>query len=556
MKLADSSMITFTDTELQVHFNRFDNEAYRTFLQVKRIPEFRIDFDRDSETYLVSAPKRFASLLGIKPPEQTAEVEYSPFLFDDQQAITKMAIDAKRFACWSDCGLGKTLIQLEWCRIVMHKTGGRVLIVTMNDIVPQTIQEASVFYESSLPVQRLNSREELIEFCKGAGPGLAITNYEKFNPVNGEQVINEVRHLAGIALDESSRLKTGGGKQKWAIIKSTKGIEYKLSCTATPAPNDVMEFASQAAFLEKMRTESDIIWTYFQRDEKTRRWTVKKHARKAFFEFMATWSIYVRDPRAYGWRKDHPEIPQPLITVHDVPPTVEQMKYLAKLSSDDKGQQAWFQTNSSNAIQRGRLSQIAKGFIYRKKVTKRGVENAQFRTAKSSGRVIEHVPSLKPGLIADIIESDVKECPVLVWTVLDAEIDILSRELKDRSIEHAILNGSTTETERLRILDSYKDGHVRVLLSRASMLGYGINMQHVGSMIFSGWNDSFEQYYQALRRAYRHGQTRRLKVHIPVIRDLEGDMLDNIFTKEREHLSAIQEMEENYVRARRLVYAD
>jgi hypothetical protein len=96
---------------------------------------------------------------------------------------------------------------------------------------------------------------------RAIGSTIAIVNYEKFNPEKGktgkDAAIPEVRHLAGVILDESSRLAMGGGKQKWVIIQSTKGIPYKLSCTATPAPNDTMEFASQASFLERMRRGRD-----------------------------------------------------------------------------------------------------------------------------------------------------------------------------------------------------------------------------------------------------------------------------------------------------------
>src|SRR5262249_25069305 len=110
---------------------------------------------------------------------------------------------------------------------------------------------------------------------------IAVVNYEKFNHKGeDDQVVNECRHLAGVVLDESGRLANSGGKQKWAIIKSFRGVEYKLSLTATPAPNEIVEFASQASFLEKMRAENiqdaaeQIIWTYFTRHPKTHRWTI------------------------------------------------------------------------------------------------------------------------------------------------------------------------------------------------------------------------------------------------------------------------------------------
>jgi hypothetical protein len=145
--------------------------------------------------------------------------------------------------------------------------------------------------------------------CARPAPLIAIVNYEKFNPDDVGK--DECRHLAGVVLDESSRLAMGGGKQKWAIIHSTKGIAYKLSCTATPAPNDTMEFASQASFLERMRSEGEIIWTYFTRTPRRTAGRSRNTPGPAFFEFMSSWSIYVRDPRRYGWRRGMKDLPPP-----------------------------------------------------------------------------------------------------------------------------------------------------------------------------------------------------------------------------------------------------
>jgi hypothetical protein len=531
-------MVTIDNDLLSVHFDRFDLEAYDLFLKVKRLPESTVEFVPEGETYRVTAPARFAPLLGVPLPKACARIlPLSKFLFDDQQAVTRMALDAKRFACWSGCGSGKTLIGLEWARHVQRRTGGRVLIVTLNEIVPQWMEEAARWYGKKLPLVRLESRQAMREWMEHGKPGVAITNYEKWNPKDlDDQVVNEARHLAGIALDESSRLKGGGGKQKWALIKSCRGIEYKLSLTATPAPNDTIEFASQASFLEKMRSDTDIIWTYFTRDPKTHRWTVKPHARQAFFEFMASWSIYVNDPKRYGWRAGQEDVPEPETFVHELEPTEQQLARHRLLTADaSTGQMDLLGGDDTNAIQRAKLSQLAKGFVYRK-------------GGRAAG--YDRVPSPKPLFVARLVASEVDAgLQVLVWTVFDAESAILSEWLKKAQVPHDLLTGDTKEADRLTILERFRKGSAQVLVSRAAMLGYGMNLQACGSMIFSGWTDSFESYYQAVRRAYRYGQTKRLRVHIPVVRALEGDMLENIFRKESEHNRAIEEMEANYVRA-------
>lgn len=529
-------MIAITDDTMTIKFDRFDLAAYDTFLKCKRLPESRVEFDERDESYRIVAPARFASMLGMQPTSSAATLPLADFLMDDQAAIVPMALAAKRFACWSGCGLGKTAIGLEVGRHVIHRTNRPGLIMTVNEVVNQWIEEAKKFYGDNLPIIRLNSRDEMRNFC-ARGSGLAVTNYEKMNykseGVEG-QVVTEFQNLGFIALDEATRVNTPGGKQKWALIKSAESIEYKLLLTATPAPNDLAEFMSQAGFLNKFTAEHSIT-TYFTRDNKTHRWTVKPHARKALFEFMSTWSIYVNDPRKFGWRLNVPEVPPPIIKVHKIDPTPEQTAIVQAMTRDERGQGTLMVEKELNTIQRMQLSQVAKGFRYRK--------------GRSRDDRVELIPSDKPAFVADLIRSEVKaRHQVLVWTIFDHESQVLMDQLGAR-YKADRLTGSTPADERLEMLERFRRGESKCLISLASMLGFGMNMQHCTSMIFSGWSDSFVQYYQALRRAYRFGQTKRLRVHVPVIEDLEGDQLQNIFRKESEHNRAIDEMEQNYIRA-------
>jgi len=569
--------VSFSGDRLAVRFASFRVEDYRLFLKCKKLPESEITFDPEDESYTVTAPARFAKLLGVEAPRPAApDLPLSDFLFDDQSEIVKLALAAKRFACWSGCGLGKTLIFLEWSRHVIHRTGGRVLIVSLNEVVPQTVEECRRFYGDSLPIRRITSREEMRRWCKEGGKGatgeddgvrLAITNYEKWNPESlDRQIVSEAKHLCGVVLDESSRLRGSGGKQKWALIKSCKGIEYKLACTATPAPNDTIEFCSQASFLEKMRNEGEIIWTYFARDPKSHRWAVKPHAREAFFRFMSSWSIYVRDPRKYGWRLDHPDIPPPVIIPHEIDPTPEQLAALAETLAADDGQGLLpGMGRETNAVERSRLSQIAKGFRYRRPAKEPGRNGKAGaggrilggRTGGKAGdkeagaRVFDRIPSRKPALVAALTKAEADAgLQVLVWTVFDAESTILAESLRAAGFtSFDLLTGKTAEGERLRILERFRRGESRVLVSRATMLGYGMNFQFCGSMVFSGFNDSYEQWFQAVRRAYRYGQTKRVRVHVPVVKELEEDMYANLLRKQALHESSIDEMEQNYVEA-------
>jgi Helicase conserved C-terminal domain len=554
-----SPPIEFIADRMSVRFDRFDLESYRMFLKCKALPEVACEFDPATESYTLSAPARFAAMLGLERPTRDNDFPIWPLMYEEQAEVTKMALDSKRFALWAKCGFGKTFCGLEFARQVVLRTGSRVLITTFNDVIGEWMRDADTFYEGELPLYRLRTRREMKEWMRhggsegvyGSSAMIGITNYEKWNPESlAEQVVTEAKFLGGIILDEN-RLKTGGGKQKWAIIKSCRGIEFKLSLTATPAPNDLMEFASQASFLEKMRSENEIIWTFFTRDQKTHRWTVKPHAREAFFKWMSVWSIYVNDPQKYGWRKGAPEVPRPTYHTIEIDPTPEQTEIARQLTVEaSTGQISLFIDTDTNVIQRSKLAQVAKGFRY--------VKADKFRIygRKVVSRRVERVPSRKPGVICDLVKSErAAGRRVLIWSVFDAETKILMNDLGlsmgAKGIES--LTGVTEPSERSAILDRCRSGETDVLVTRAAVLGWGMNLQMFTSMIFSGWTDSFEQFFQAVRRAYRAGQKESVHVWFPVIRELEGDSLDNIDRKEREFERSIAEMEENYIRSRSLM---
>lgn len=606
---------------LKVEFSNYGLEEYRMFLRAKAVPEFEVVLDDDGIASGISVPARFGHLLGMTDEGDVTDgefVELPEFLFEDQKQIVMTALEAERFACWSDCGLGKTLIELEFARQVIEATGGRVLIITLAEVVNEIVREAAKFYGEKLPIRILQSREEMRAWCAGeskasayevqryevgrfdlinwevraivkiggdgsefpisvskhAGneaaarrryeemcsqaPGetasIAITNYEKMNPESGPdgqsgQIVNEMRSLAGLILDESSRLKTGGGKQKWALIKSSKGIRYKLSCTATPAPNEVMEFASQAAFLERIRGEGEVVWTYFTRDPVTQEWTVKAHARPHFFRWMASWSIYLRDPAAYGWRRvgadGHalPRVPEPEILEHRIEATEEQRALAFQVESEESAKATkrkgvdLFAAKSLGMVGRNVLNQIAKGFRY-----------TSTATGRRGHRMIE---SMKPDFIAELVKRDVAAgLQVLVWCVFVEEVNQIVRALTRAGVHAEALTGDHSKKERACVLDGYRANEVPVLVSEASLLGFGLNFQFVGSMVFSGLTDSFEMFYQAVRRAFRFGQTRRLRVHLPYIPECEEAILRNVLRKASQFEALIAEQEQAYVIAR------
>ncbi len=522
---AERTAVVLRGDNAEVEFGSFGLDAYETFLKVKQLPEKHLAFDAFTGTYKVTTPARFAHILD---PSMSAPVRpalpLASHLFDYQAWVDRRALEAKRFACWLDTGLGKTPILLEFARQVVARTGGRSLILSPPGLVlEQTCEQAARFYGEGLRIDRLATRGAVAEWCARPGPGLAITNYEKLIP--GE--IGEMRRPAGLIADESSILKTGGGKIKWHLIRSARGIEYKLSCTATPAPNETMEYASQAAFLETIRHEGEVLWTWFRRD-KNGDWSVKPHARPSFYRWLASWSMYLRDPARFGWKDVLAELPEPQWSEERLPLTAEQQDAMYSVLADSG---SGLFAHSLGVRERTKLAQIARGFIYE---------------GTGAARRARRIPSAKALRVAEITRAEAAAGrPVIVWTVFDEEAAILAELLAD--LEPVTVDGSVPESARSALLGRFLGGHAPVLITKAQVGGYGLNLQRAKSMVFSGFDDSAERMYQAVRRAYRYGQTDRLRVFIPYVPELEGLMFANIRAKERRFMDEVQAQETEYL---------
>jgi superfamily II DNA or RNA helicase len=524
-------MITVQDDTLQVFFEQpWTLEKHALFIRTKSLPEAQIDFDMEADSYTVKAPARFASLLGLTVKGRKFKpLPLAKHLFDYQAWITKIAFEAKRFAVWSDCGTGKTPIGLEWARQVQNRAGGKVCILAPKQLLDQWCEETEKFYPGGeITLLKLKSREELALWCKGEfKPECKFAVASHHALVAG--TMEELRWLSGLILDEASILKAGGGVIKWNLIKSCRGIEYKLALTATPAPNDTMEYASQASFLEKLRNEGEILWTFFHRDPKTQVWRVKPHAKEAFYRFMSAWSIYLRKPSAYGFDDPFANVPEPQIHEWRIKTTDDQVRMSAQFARNADGELIPKQRLGVTA--RSKLSQLAKGFFYTK-----------------SKHVIL-TPSLKPEKVAELVRAELAAGrQVLVWTVFDAESEILAELLADVP-GLATLHGEQSDDARQTILEDFRHGKVQALISKARLLGYGMNFQFCTAMVFSGFDDSFEAWYQAVRRCYRYGSTEQLHVHVPYVPGLEDHIWENILRKKTqwEEDAAIQER--NYAEA-------
>jgi DNA modification methylase len=216
--------------------------------------------------------------------------QLNPHLFDFQIWIVKTALRKGRYAVFADCGLGKTLIQLEWARLVAHHTAKPVLILAPLAVSGQTIHEGEKF---GIAVAKYDGQTET---------GVYITNYEQIDNV-------DCSVFAGIVLDESSILKNFTGIYKNKLTESFYDTPFKLACTATPSPNDTMELTNHSEFLGAM-TSSEMLAMYFVHDGgDTKQWRVKKHGEADFWAYVASWSVMLSKPSDIGFSADGYDLP-------------------------------------------------------------------------------------------------------------------------------------------------------------------------------------------------------------------------------------------------------
>ena len=457
--------------------------SYRRFLRIKSLPRYEI------HGRMAWFPDEYAADLGVDAPSPDASAEYvaRDGLFDYQRDIVAMAIAKQKMAIFADCGLGKTLMLLEYARHVRQAMPDKpVLIVSPLMVVAQTIAEAAKFYGDSLPVGQVVAKD-LAKWLTTPGGKLGITNYDALRDDTPDG------DLGGLILDESSMLKSHYGKWGQVCLRLGAGVPWKLALTGTPAPNDRIEYANHAVFLDAFPNVNSFLARFFvNRGQTNERWELKPHALRPFYRALSHWCIFLTDPSTYGWKDNVSTIPPIHVHIHDVDLSAEQNKAI----QGETGQ--LFVTSLGGITSRAKLSRMAK-----------------------CDR------STKPAFIRDLIASWPDES-TLVWCKYNDEQDMLAEVIPGA----ASIDGSTPPEERQRLVDDFKAGRVRVLISKPKILGFGLNLQVCTRQVFSGLQDSYEEYYQAVKRSNRVGSTRPLNVHIPIT-EVERPMVDNVLRKAR-----------------------
>ena len=460
---------------------------YDTFLRVKRLPSYAVK----GRTLII--PDEYAKLIsGRRMAESTTDFKLSPFLFDYQRDITLTALTKRRYCIFADCGLGKTLMFLEWCRHVTEQLpeDRAILIVSPLMVIKQTLAECRHWYSDRLPIDHIDASKLSHWMCHGKGR-IGITNYDSLSDETPKG------RIGAIVLDESSMLKSHYGKWGQTCLRLGRGLDWKLACTGTPAPNDRIEYANHAVFMGAFPTVNSFLARFFiNRGQTQERWALKPHALNPFYRALSHWAVFLRSPATYGW-KDNCEALPPIHThIHDIALTSEQ----TSLAFHETGR--LFVDQPGGITSRSVLSQIAKGSNKGKRIS-----------------------SNKAAFIRDIVNTWPTESTI-IWCIYNAEQDIIRESFPDA----ANIDGSTPYDLRQTLVDDFKSGRTRVMISKPKVLGFGLNLQIATRQVFSGLQDSYESYYQAVKRSNRYGSTNPLHVHIPVT-DIERPMVDNVLRK-------------------------
>ena len=314
-------------------------------------------------------------------------------------------------------------------------------------------------------------------------PGVNITNYEKLAH------FPDASQFGGVVLDESSILKGMDGKTRKALTEYCRPIPFRLCCTATPAPNDYMELGNHAEFLGVM-TCAEMLAMFFTHDGgDTSKWRIKGHAEDVFWKWVASWAVAIRKPSDLGYDDDGFTLPP--IEMHQITVSAEQTA----------------------------------GYLF-----------------PVEGKTLQERNQARRDSITDRVEAcaEIVNASDEFWTVwcnLNSESEALNAAIED-ALE---VQGSDTTTHKENAALEFSNGNVRVLLSKPMIFGFGMNWQHCSHVAFVGLSDSYEQFYQAVRRCWRFGQKRTVHCYV-ITAETEGAVVRNIKRKEQQAMEMMEGM--------------
>jgi len=400
-----------------------------------------------------------------------------PMLFDWQKDIVTWACRKGSCAVFLDTGLGKTFIQLEWARILSENT----LVIAPLSVARQTVREAK---KIDMNITYVRNQSEVTH------NNIWITNYEM-----AEQF--DYSEFGAVVLDESSILKSIAGKTRQKLTELCSDVKYKLCCTATPAPNDYIELGNHTEFLGVCKS-SEMLAMFFINANKEHtiivdgmayrkkgsnkngtEWRLKHHAEQPFFRWLSSWAITMTKPSDLGYEDDGFILPTLKITP-------------VYVHSEYKPDNQLFFTHLHGITDRTKV-----------------------RRSTLNGKLDQ---------LKDIVSKH--DGQWIVWCGLDDEARSAGEILDATEVK-----GSDNMEYKVTTLEQFQDGDIPILITKPKIAGFGMNFQNSHNMVFLGLNDSWETYYQCIRRQWRYGQTEPVNVYL-ILHDAEAEVYQNVMRKD------------------------
>lgn len=398
----------------------------------------------------------------------------SPLLKTHQKAAVEFALTRGKSAAFLDTGLGKSFIELEFAKQCAEETGKPSLILTPLAVAGQMVREGNKF---NIDARQIKDQSEV-------GAGVMVANYERLAKLDPDA-------FGAVVLDESSILKSFGGATVTALIAAFGNTPFKLAATATPAPNDFMEFGQHSQFLDVMPS-NEMLARWFIADQKQMgKYRLKGHAVKPFFAWMASWSRCATLPSDLGGDD----------TGYSLPPIVKNLHQV----------QADVTVNAGDAM--FRMPEMSATSFHKEKAL-----TLKERCEKAA-------------------ELATHDKPVTVWCERDDESALLAKLIPDA---REVTGRMTAEEKENRLL-GFVDGDFRVIVTKPKLAGFGVNWQHCAHAVFASISFSYEQHYQAERRSHRFGQSQQV-VNDVVVSDTEMPVWQAIQRKKAQHETMKKEM--------------
>lgn len=425
----------------------------------------------DYESFLASKTQ-LANDGGFDPLWMPAEA------FDFQQSIIEWAVRRGRAAIFADCGLGKSLMQLAWAENVVRHTNRPVLLATPLAVSHQTVAEAHKFGIDAVRVQ---------DGSVPNGARVIVTNYERVDRFNPSD-------FAGMVCDESSILKNFDGTRKAIVTEFMRTLPYRLLCTATAAPNDYVELGTSSEALGELG-HADMLTRFFKNDQNHSNsrgggpgtrwhhrepgsvWRFKGHAEEPFWKWVCSWARAIRTPSDLGFSDERFELPP-----------LEEIEHLVKVEKPREGML---------------FDLPAVGLHEQREERRRSIKE-------------------RCEMVASLVEHTDQS---MVWCHLNDEGDLLEKLIPDA----VQVSGSDSDDAKEDRLLAFARGDVRVLVTKPKIGAWGLNLQRCAHVTFFP-SHSYEQYYQGVRRCYRFGQTRPVRVEV-IATEGEKGVLANLHRK-------------------------